>query len=136
MDLVKLKPLDVWKSAAGLCLICGMPLGLEAEGKNMKEALTDEADEEDHDEEEMDSAAQDKVRENFVRVALFQHNLLGSVEKCHIIDRYTFLKGYEPFKKALKENSAVVEALGGDLSRSSAVEVAVACLWKWLRKWL
>ena len=122
MDLIKVKPIDVWKSAAGLCLICGMPLALEQEGKHMKEGASSKENAGDGDSslqnmmEALDLTGE--IKENFVRVALFQHNLLGSVEKCHIIDKYTFLKGYEQFKKALKDNSTVVEALGGNLYRS------------------
>ena len=112
MELVKVKKIDVWRSSAGLCLICGMPLALEPEGKTTKEEDPDLAEAFDVDEDS------DLIKENFVRVSLFQYNLLGQTEKCHIIDKYTFLESYDAFKKALKANSEVVEALGGNLYRS------------------
>ena len=47
MNIIKLKPLESWKSSAGLCLICGIPMGLESDSKMSKEgaALWDEEEE-------------------------------------------------------------------------------------------
>jgi len=136
MNLVAVKPLDVWKSCAGLCMLCGMPLGLEPRGKRMKENTWDEDDkrkDDDHDgpsmEEEEEAALalrwneslalqrQEEdmvVEENFVRVTLFKFGLLGSAESCHVIDQYTFLKEKDVFLRALQEHKAMITALGMD----------------------
>ena len=110
MNIVRIKPLESWKSCAGLCMICGIPLGLEPSKKMMKEALDlDEI----FDEEEDEIA----LEENFVRVSLFKYNLLGKMDACHIIDQYTFLKPKQgdAFKKALQDNKPIIQALGGNL---------------------
>jgi hypothetical protein len=48
-------------------------------------------------------------------VGLYKYNLLCSIEMCHVIDRYTFLKDQDTFLKALRDNEKVIKALGGDL---------------------
>ena len=148
MNLVRPKPVDVWQSCAGLCTICGMPLGLEPIGQLTRETQNTEVinaeyedpwsakkkDETDEmqdlsialssslqigdttipaDWEEDEDAG--RVQENFVRVSLFKYNLLGSLENCHVIDRYTFLKNEDSFYKALKDNERIVKVLGGNL---------------------
>jgi hypothetical protein len=155
MNIIKLKPLESWKSSAGLCLICGIPMGLESDSKMSKEsaALWDEEDElndgkdtvsrheftnemmmkraleeEPYDGEDtvslhhtnemmMMHAPGEGLEENFIRVSLFKYNLLGKMEGCHILDKYTFLKPKDSaaFKKAMLDNRAVIEAMGGDL---------------------
>lgn len=136
MNIVKLKPLDVWKSSAGLCTICGIPLGLEAEGKMIREStalwVNEDIDVEEEEEitlanhREEDREAETLLEENFVRVSLFKYNLLGKMEGCHVLDKYTFLKPKEAskFKKALQENREVVEAMGGDLLRDAFQNMA------------
>jgi hypothetical protein len=114
MNIIKVKTLESWKSCAGLCLVCGIPLGLDPPRKMMKEGL-DIDDIVDGAEDEDDVM---RVREeNFVRVSLFKFNLLGKMDACHVIDQYTFLKpkSSDAFKKALLENKSVIQALGGDL---------------------
>ena len=122
MNIIKPKALDTWKSCAGLCVLCGTPLSLEKEGRRMKENLRDEdlVGQEEEQEEEQDS---EHVQENFVRVMLFKYNLLGKVEKCHVIDRYTFLNSWDGFQKALRENENIMLALGGNLGRDVDVQV-------------
>ena len=116
MNLVQLKPEDIWKSSAGLCMLCGTPLGLELRGKQMKENLFSEEEEEVLSANMMMMMNRDEdLQENFVRVGLFKYNLLGHMHSCHIIDQYTFLKGQDMFMKALKENEKVISALGGNL---------------------
>lgn len=119
MNIVRVKPLESWKSVAGLCLICGMPLGLTPTGKLSKEGFDQEYDDTmfkamsgDLEEEDGNGDATSELEENFVRVSLFKYNLLGKMEACHIIDQYTFLKP-NIFKKALLENKRVIEAMGG-----------------------
>ncbi len=57
------------------------------------------------------------VQENFVRVGLFKFNLLGKMDRCHLIDAYTFLGARDAFLKALHEYRAIVLLLGGDLEK-------------------
>jgi len=66
----------------------------------------------DEEDEERDAL----VQENFVRVELYRFNLLGGMEACHVIDKYTYPKSQDAFTKALKENERYVRALGGDLA--------------------
>jgi hypothetical protein len=139
MNIIKQKPLESWRSSAGLCLICGIPLGLDSDAKMSKERAAAEG--EDLEQlQEQEEEAEDGVRneitislfanehltaatenegleENFIRVSLFKYNLLGKMEGCHILDKYTFLKPKDTaaFKKALQDNKAVIEAMGGDL---------------------
>lgn len=137
MNILKLRPLDVWKTSAGLCTICGIPLGLEADGKMMRESdailETNNDDNEPNDEivllkeeEEGQYLENEVLEENFVRVSLFKYNLLGKMEKCHILDSYTFLKPKEAikFKKALQENRDIVHAMGGDLIHDAFQDMA------------
>ena len=114
MNIIKVKPLESWKSCAGLCIVCGIPLGLDPPRKMMKEGL-DINDLVDDVEDEDD--VKRGLEENFVRVSLFKFNLLGKMDACHIIDQYTFLKpkSSDAFKRALLENRSVIQALGGDL---------------------
>ena len=56
-------------------------------------------------------------QENFVRVSLFKFNLLGKMDRCHVIDKYTLLKDMGSFLKALDEQSKLIQALGGNLAQ-------------------
>jgi len=109
MNIVHLKGVDVWRSVAGVCLLCGHPLGIEPPRSKVRESF-----------EESEPPPEDgpsEAYENFVRVALFKYKLLGSAESCHVIDRYTYLPPtLDEFLKALKEQQRVVAALGGDLA--------------------
>ena len=50
-------------------------------------------------------------------MSLFKYNLLGKMDRCHVIDAYTFLKEMDPFLKLLEKQAKVVKALGGDLAQ-------------------
>lgn len=117
MNIIKLKPEEHWKSTAGLCIICGIPLGLEPRNKMMREYGHYNNDEIDEAEGELDSDTEQHLEENFIRVSLFKYNLLGKMEGCHILDQYTFLKPKDAnqFRKNLQENKPVIEAMGGNL---------------------
>lgn len=128
MNIVRVKPVESWKSTAGLCIICGIPLGLNPSNKLSKEGFDQDYDdtmfkktllsekEEDGAENSLE-LDENTLEENFIRVSLFKYNLLGKMDACHIIDQYTFLKTKESasFKKALLENRALIEAMGGNL---------------------
>jgi hypothetical protein len=67
------------------------------------------------------------TQENFVRVGLFRYNLLGKMDKCHVIDVYTFLSsgGRNEFLKTLREHSKLVSDLGGNLIRDLELEPSI-----------
>jgi hypothetical protein len=112
MNIVRLKGVDVWRSVAGVCLLCGQPLGIEPPRSKVLESF-----EAAQEEEEEDEAEPSEAYENFVRVALFKYKLLGSSESCHVIDRYTHLPPtLQDFLKVLHQQRRVVAALGGDLA--------------------
>jgi hypothetical protein len=123
MNIVKLKTEDTWKSSAGLCIICGIPLGLEPKNKMMNEgSVSYNQTQDDNDYEYIESENESgldssDLEENFIRVNMFKYNLLGKMEECHILDKYTFLKPNHntQFKKALQDNRIIIEAMGGNL---------------------
>lgn len=144
MNIVRLKPLDWWQSCAGLCVICGTPMGIEPERKIVKEkaessemmgphpkgstkkaqsgaAAAAESEEATQDAEDVaeESSSNELIQENFVRVGLFKYNLLGRMDRCHLIDAYTFLDSSSSsgFLKALGECRKLVTELGGDLQK-------------------
>jgi len=143
MNVLKAKAIDTWKICSGLCVICGMPLSLELAGRRGREnsssgepsssssynedaallasfsdlKLNPDAPPEAEDSANYDTNNNEDLQENFVRVGLFKFHLLGSVENCHVIDKYTFLlQNVEDFQKELKKNETIIEALGGHLA--------------------
>lgn len=118
MNITRLKPLDLWKSCSGLCLICGTPMAIEMERKLVKENYDEAAlPDVDDDAEDGMHSNDELVQENFVRVGLFRFNLLGKMDRCHLIDAYTFLGTLDAFLKALQECRHVVQLLGGDFEK-------------------
>lgn len=129
MNIIKLKPEEYWKSTAGLCIICGIPLGLEARNAMMREYGHYDDTDDSYDKvqgddymkraesDTLDQETEHHLEENFIRVSLFKYNLLGKMEGCHILDQYTFLKPKDAgqFRKNLQENKPIIEAMGGNL---------------------
>lgn len=142
MNIVKTKPLDAWRSCAGMCIICGTPLGLHQSpdshsGGGVRKQADFDFNHPTHDAvitakdimimnegvqvadelwDDPTTIHHGAIEEDFIRVALFKYSLLGGMEACHIIDQYTYLKPKDSagFRKVLNENKSIIEALGGN----------------------
>jgi len=116
---VRIGDLQRWQMCAGMCLVCGQPLGLSDATKTANKVLVSAAKQEDSDfknqEQETFLESLSLSEECPVRLCMMRFRILGKREECHVIDRYTHLeKGSsdERFDRVLEKKKDSVAAVG------------------------